>query len=211
MEMAQLVSVNVGEPRQIAVRRGRPVMSGIAKAPVPGRVRVAGVNLAGDGQADRRLHGGPDKAVYAYAAEDIAWWAAELGRDLAPGEFGENLTVAGAEVTDAVIGGRWRIGDVELEVAQPRLPCFKLGLHFEDPTMVRSFAQAQRPGAYFRVITEGELGAGDAVTITHRPAHGVTVGVVSGALLGDDSLLGYAATASELPPALAEWMRDRAA
>lgn len=211
MEMAQLVSVNVGEPRQIAVRRGRPVMSAIAKAPVPGRVRVAGVNLAGDGQADRRLHGGPDKAVYAYAAEDIAWWAGELGSELAPGAFGENLTVTGAEVTRAVIGERWRIGDVELEVAQPRLPCFKLGLHFEDPKMVRSFAKAQRPGAYFRVITEGELGAGDAVTITHRPAHGVTVGVVSCALLGDDSLLGHAATASELPPALVEWMRDRAA
>lgn len=208
--MAQLLSVNVGEPRQIAVRRGRPVMSAIAKTPVAGRVGVTGVSLAGDGQADRRVHGGPDKAVYAYAFEDTAWWAGELGRELAAGAFGENLTVTGADVTGAVIGERWRIGEVELEVAQPRLPCFKLGLHFGDPMMVRSFAKAERPGAYLRVIKEGKLEASDEVTITQRPAHGITVQLVSRALLGDESLLQHAATAPELPSALAEWMRERA-
>src|SRR5919112_3067033 len=146
--MPRVASVNVGRPRQLSVRRGRPLMSAIGKAPVDGRVRVAGVNVAGDDQADRRVHGGPDKVVYAYASEDTAWWEAELGRELGPGAFGENLTVAGVDVSGAVIGERWRIGTVELEVCQPRFPCFKLGIRFEDATMVRRFAQAERPGAY---------------------------------------------------------------
>src|ERR687885_1843956 len=100
--MGLLVSVNVGQPRQVPVRRGRPLMSAIWKAPVDGRVRVAGINVEGDRQADLRVHGGPDKAVYAYAAEDAAWWAAELGRELPPGMFGENLTVTGLDVSGAV-------------------------------------------------------------------------------------------------------------
>ena len=117
--MARLLSVNVGRPKQISVRRGRPLMSAIGKAPVEGRVRVEGVNVAGDDQADRRVHGGPDKAVYAYAAEDTAFWAARLGRPLGPGAFGENLTVEGVDVTGAVVGERWHVGSVELEVCQP--------------------------------------------------------------------------------------------
>jgi hypothetical protein len=106
--MPRLLSVNVGRPAEVGTRRGRPVRSAIGKAPVHGRVAVAGVNVAGDDQADRQVHGGPDKAVYAYAAEDAAWWAGELGRPLAPGAFGENLTVEGVDVTGAVIGERWR-------------------------------------------------------------------------------------------------------
>ena len=208
--MARVVSVNIGEPRQIAVRRGRPLMSAIAKAPAYGRVRVTGANVAGDRQADRRVHGGPDKAVYAYAAEDTAWWADQLGRQLSPGSFGENLTVAGIDVTGAVVGERWRIGDVELEVAQPRLPCSKLGLHFGDSKMVRRFAEASRPGAYLRIIREGELGAGDTVTIGEPPAHGITLDIVSRAVLLDESLLKLAASAPQLPPALADWMHERA-
>src|ERR1041384_1992507 len=103
-------------------------MSAIGKAPVEGPVRVEGVNLAGDDQADRRVHGGPDKAVYAYASADAAFWSGELGRALGPGTFGENLTTAGLDVSGAVVGERWRIGTVELEVCQPRLPCNKLAL-----------------------------------------------------------------------------------
>src|SRR3954464_3497197 len=101
--MARLVSVNVGRPQPLGLRRGRTVESAIVKAPVGGRVRAAGVNLAGDDQADRKVHGGPDKAVYAYASEDTAWWGAELGRELGPGAFGENLTVEGVDVTNAVV------------------------------------------------------------------------------------------------------------
>jgi MOSC domain-containing protein YiiM len=209
--MAKLVAVNVARPTQISVRRGRPVYSSIGKQPVGGRVRVAGVNLDGDDQADRRVHGGPDKAVYAYASEDTAWWARELGRPLGPGIFGENLTVEGADVSGAVIGERWHVGTTVLEVCQPRQPCFKLGLRFEDPKMLRRFALASRPGAYLRILAEGELGAGDAVTITDRPEHGITVAMVSDALLLDHALLAGVAEAPALPADLAAWMRERLA
>ena len=207
----RLVSVNVGCPQQVSVRRGRPIMSAIGKAPVDGRVRVAGVNVDGDDQADRRVHGGPDKAVYAYAREDAQWWAARLNREVPPGMFGENLTVEGVDVSGAVIGERWRIGSVELQVCQPRLPCFKLGLRFGDPQMVKLFAQAGRPGAYLRILAAGELGAGDLVDITERPAHAVTIAQVSKAIMLDESELAAAAAAPELPAELARWMLERAA
>jgi MOSC domain-containing protein YiiM len=207
----RLMSVNVGLPRSIGVRRGRPVMSSIVKTPVAGRVRVAGINLEGDGQADRRVHGGPDKAVYAYAAEDTAWWEGELCRPLGDAAFGENLTTEDVDVSGAVVGERWRIGTAELEVCQPRQPCFKLGMKLEDPRMLRRFVQAERPGAYLRIVMEGELGAGDAVEVVRRPAHGVSVALVARALLLDEALLAEAAVAPELPVGLRAWMLDRAA
>jgi MOSC domain-containing protein YiiM len=209
--VSRVLSVNVGRPRQVHVRSGRPIHSAIGKSPVEGRVRVEGVNLAGDDQADRRVHGGPDKAVYAYAIEDTRWWEAELDRELEPGMFGENLTTEGVDVTGAVIGERWRVGTVELEVCQPRQPCFKLGLRFGDPLMLRRFARASRPGAYLRIVREGELRAGDAVEIVARPAHGITVGLVGDAILLDDDLAARAAQAPELPASLAAWLRERAA
>jgi MOSC domain-containing protein YiiM len=209
--VARIVSVNVGRPQPILVRRGRAVYSAIVKAPVEGRVRVAGINIEGDEQADRRVHGGPDKAVYAYAAEDTAWWAEELGLPLAPGTFGENLTTEGLDISGAVIGERWRAGTVELEVCQPRLPCFKLGARFGDPGMVKRFAQAGRPGAYLRIVSAGELAACDELEVLARPEHGVTVALVSRAILFEDELLPAAAAAPELPEALADWMRERAA
>jgi MOSC domain-containing protein YiiM len=201
----KLVSVNVGTPQQLSVRRGRPMMSAIAKHPVDGRVRVEGVNVAGDAQADRRVHGGPDKAVYAYASEDIAWWEDVLGIDVPAGMFGENLTTEGVDVTNAVIGERWRIGTVELEVCQPRQPCSKLGLRFGNPKMVKLFAQASRPGAYLRIVTEGELGAGDAVEVRSRPDHGVTIALASDAVFKDRSL---AARVLEAPQLSAETAAD---
>src|SRR4051812_34879786 len=209
--MARLLSVNVGRPQPVGRQRGKVVESAIAKAPVEGRVRVAGVNVEGDDQADRRVHGGPDKAVYAYASEDTAWWQQELGRELGPGAFGENLTVEGIDVSGAVIGERWRLGTVELEVCQPRFPCFKLGLRFGDPKMLRRFTLAERPGAYLRIVREGEIGAGDAIAIEDRPAHGITSALVARAVMIDDTLLVPAASAPALPPSLAAWMRKRAA
>jgi MOSC domain-containing protein YiiM len=209
--MARLESVNAGEPAIIGQRRGRPVWSGIGKAPVEGRVRVEGVNLAGDDQADRRVHGGPDKALYAYASEDVAWWSEQLGRELGPGAFGENLTTAGVDVSGAVIGERWRIGTVELEVSQPRQPCFKLGLHFGDPQMLKRFALASRPGAYLRIVRPGELGAGDPIEVADRPEHAVTVRLVADAIMLDEGLRAGAAAAPELPEGLREWLAQRAA
>ena len=211
MSVPRLISVNVGTPAQIGVRRGRPLMSAIGKRPVSGPVRVEGVNLAGDDQADRRVHGGPDKAVYAYASEDAAWWAGELDRAVPPGMFGENLTTSGMDVSGAVVGERWRLGTVVLEVSQPRLPCAKLGRRFDDPLMVKRFGEASRPGAYFRIVTEGTLAAGDEIELLSRPDHGVTVALVSEAILLDESLRERAASAPELAVGLAAFLRERAA
>jgi MOSC domain-containing protein YiiM len=209
--VAHIASVNVGRPAPLTFRRGRQVRSAIGKAPVTGSVRVEGVNVEGDEQGDRRAHGGPDKAVYAYAAEDSAWWAQELGREIRPGMFGENLTTVGLDVSGAVIGERWRAGTVELEVCQPRIPCFKLAARFGDPLMVKRFARAGRPGAYLRIATPGELAAGDTIEVLSRPDHGVTIALVSAAILLDEELLRTASAAPQLPERLAAWMRERAA
>jgi MOSC domain-containing protein YiiM len=202
---ARLISVNVGRPREVDTGR-LAVTTAIWKTPVEGRVAVRGVNVDGDEQADQSVHGGPDKAVYAYAIEDTRAWEATLHRQLGAGAFGENLTTSGLDVNGAVIGERWRIGTVVLEVVQPRLPCFKLGLRMGDPSFVRRFAQASRPGAYLRILEEGELGAGDVVEVDSRPDHGVTVRLVADALLLDRSLIPQALTANQLIPSLREWM-----
>jgi MOSC domain-containing protein YiiM len=203
-------SVNVGTPQLIQVG-DHTVLSAIWKHPVSGRVPLPGVNLQGDDQADRAVHGGPDKAVYAYAREDIDWWEAELRRPLGDAPFGENLDVRGLPVSEAVIGERWAVGSALLQVAQPRLPCFKLGLRIGDPRFLRRFAAAGRPGAYLRILREGDIGAGDAITVLDRPAHGVTSAVVARALLGERELLRVALGAPELPGELLHWMRERAA
>src|SRR5271167_276423 len=133
--IAQLLSVNVGRPRAVDTGQ-RTVPTAIWKAPVEGRVLVHGVNLDGDDQADRSVHGGPDKAVYAYAIEETQAWEEELGRELEMGAFGENLTTEGIDVSGALLGERWRVGTTLLEIVQPRLPCFKLGIRMGDPSFV---------------------------------------------------------------------------
>jgi MOSC domain-containing protein YiiM len=165
------------------------MLSAIVKEPVEGRVRVEGVNLAGDDQADRSVHGGPDKAVYAYAREDIDWWEEISGAELPNGVFGENLTTQGVDVSGAIIGERWKMGSVVLEVCQPRLPCSKLGIRFGDLRMVKAFAKASRPGAYLRIIEAGDLGVGDELKILSRPDHGVTLAMSADAVLKDPSLV----------------------
>ena len=202
-------AVNVGVPRPVALD-GRTVWTAIWKSPVEGRVPLQGVNLRGDDQADRSVHGGPDKAVYAYGAEDTDWWEAELGRSLGPGAFGENLTVRGLPVSEAVIGERWAVGSTLLEVAQPRFPCFKLGLRMGDPRFLKRFAAAGRPGAYLRVIREGDIGAGDTIEVVERPEHGVTSALVSRALLFEPHQLAAAQRARELPPDVLGWIQERA-
>lgn len=207
--MARVRSLNVGLPKVIGERKGHPVLSGIDKRAVDTPLAVRGVNVDGDGQADLAVHGGVDKAVYAYAHEDAAWWAVELGREIWPGIFGENLTTEGVDVTGAVVGERWRIGDVEFEVCQPRLPCFKLGMHFGDPRMLKRFVQASRPGAYLRIVAEGTISPGDAIEVVDRPEHGVTVALVADAIQKDIALGPQALQAPELAESLAGWLRER--
>ena len=170
-------------------RHGELVWTGIWKHPVTGPVAVRGVNIDGDDQGDRSVHGGPDKAVYAYAREDIDWWERELGRELPDGVFGENLTLRGIEPAKALIGERWRIGSVLLEVSEPRFPCWKLGVRFDDPLMLKRFALARRTGAYLRIVEEGALVAGDGVERISRPAHDLTIGDFAHAYLEDRSQL----------------------
>lgn len=177
-----VVSVNVGGVREVEWH-GERVRTGIWKEPVGHRpVRAEGVNLAGDDQADRRVHGGADKAVYAYAVEDYAHWRDAHGLDTHPALFGENLTVRGLDLRDALVGERWRVGSVLLEVAQPRLPCFKLGIRLGDPHFPKRFLAVARLGAYLRILEPGELRAGDLVHVVHRPSHHTTLAALERAL-----------------------------
>lgn len=170
----RVLSVNVGTVRLVEYR-GRSVTTGIWKHPVIGRTALRGVNFHGDDQADRTLHGGPDKAVYAYAREDYDFWRDAEGMETPPGLFGENLTVEGIDLSSALVGERWSVGSTVLEVAQPRLPCFKLGIRVGDPQFPKRFHAARRNGAYLRVLQEGDVGPGDAVSVTHRPDHDVSL------------------------------------
>jgi MOSC domain-containing protein YiiM len=205
-----LLSVNVGRIETVD-HHDREVATGIFKRPVPGRVGTSGVNLVGDDQADRSVHGGPDRALYAYAAEDLEWWADELGRPVPAGAMGENLTTADIDVTNAVVGERWRIGTVVAEVTAPRVPCFKLGIRMGDGRFPPRFAQAGRPGAYLRIIEHGELGAADAIAVEDVPTHGVTVALVAHAFHDDHSLAARLLDAPALGAGWPDWARRQLA
>jgi MOSC domain-containing protein YiiM len=180
----RLLSVNVVHAL-IPDVRGDLDETAIDKRAVPGRVSVrpavdGAVGLEGDQVVDVRHHGGPDQAVYAYAVEDLRWWAEELGRELSPGTFGENLTTEGLDVTGALIGERWQVGGsgLELEVTAPRIPCATFQGRMGEPHWVKRFTEHGAPGAYLRVVRAGDAGADDAIEVVQRPEHGVTVGDV---------------------------------
>lgn len=157
----QLVSVCVGEPRAVNSKSG---WTGIHKQPVAGPVEVGPLGLAGDHILDTKHHGGPEQAVYIYTVPDYAWWAQALGRPLAPGTFGENLLFSGLESAAVRLGQRFQVGAVLLEVASARVPCVTLAERMGDPTFVRRFREARRPGLYARVLQAGPVQAGDPVT-----------------------------------------------
>ncbi|WP_448613536.1 MOSC domain-containing protein [Modestobacter sp. URMC 112] len=156
----------------------RPNRTGIDKRPVGGRVAVGPLGLDGDVQVNRRHHGGEGQAVYAYAQEDADWWAAELGRELPAGRFGENLRTTGLDLTGAVLGERWQVGTALLEVSACRIPCANFERFWGVPQLVKRFTAHGASGAYLRVLEPGEIGAGDAVRVVHRPDHGVTTGLL---------------------------------
>ncbi len=172
----RVLSVNVGLPREVTWR-GKPVRTGIYKEPVRGRVAVSTLNLAGDGQADLRVHGGRDKAVYAYSSEYYELWSRERPElELGPGAFGENLTTEGLLDEDVSIGDRFRVGTAELVVTQPRLPCFKLGIKMGRDEFVTEFLERGLYGFYLAVSREGHVEAGDPIVVLTRDPHrfGVT-------------------------------------
>jgi MOSC domain-containing protein YiiM len=209
MRQAFVASVNIGRPREV-VDAGRTVVTAIWKSPVEEPVAVRGVNLEGDDQADRTVHGGPDKAVYAYASEDYAFWEQQLGQPVPGGTFGENITTAGLDLRDALVGERWRVGSVVLEVSQPRMPCFKLGIRMGSPAFPRRFSLARRPGTYLRIVEEGELVKGDRIEVVDRPGHGIRIIDVFDVYYGDHARAGMLLGASQLPESWRRWAESRA-
>ncbi|MGY3850631.1 MOSC domain-containing protein [Streptomyces sp. NRRL F-5193] len=211
-----LLSVNAGRAKSVGYTDSASGMTGIDKRPVDGPVRIespgpSGVGasgVAGDDVCDLRFHGGADRAVYAFAREDLDLWGRELGRELENGSFGENLTTRGLDVNGALIGERWRIGEsVVLEVTGGRIPCRTFQGHLEERGVdakgwVRRFTQAEAgPGALLRVIEPGEVRAGDPVTVVHRPDHTVTVAFLHRAATTERALLPETLVA-------AEWMES---
>jgi MOSC domain-containing protein YiiM len=175
----------VGLPR-VVPSHGEPVATGIFKSPVPGRVLMRTLNLVGDRQADLTVHGGQDKAVYAYPSEHYPFWKTQLpGVELPWGSFGENLTTSGLDEKSVHIGDRFAVGGAEVVVTQPRLPCFKLNLKFGREDMIKRFLASHFTGFYFRVLREGEVGAGDEIILVHQDENRVSVRDMVGLYLGE--------------------------
>jgi MOSC domain-containing protein YiiM len=203
----KLLSVSVGLPREIPWK-GKIVRTSIFKTPLAGRGRVRKLNLEGDEQSDLSVHGGLEKAVYAYPSEHYSFWREELpGMDLPRGVFGENLTTEGLLEGDVHIGDRFRIGSAEFVVTQPRMPCFKLGIRFGRADIIKRFLQSGRTGFYFAVLQEGEVGAGDSIAWLARDEQGVTVTDVVNLYTADATNQDLLRRVSELP-ALPESWRD---
>jgi MOSC domain-containing protein YiiM len=193
-----VASVNVGRAQEV-FWHGQTIRTAIWKQSVQGPVMLRGVNLVGDDQADRSVHGGEYKAVYAYSMEDYEFWATAGKFEVRPGLFGENLTLQGLDLSRAIIGERWRAGTALLQVTQPRLPCFKLGIRVGDPKFPKCFQLALRPGAYLRIIEEGMIEAGDSVQVLMRPDHQITIRFAAESVR-DPAKARALLAAPELPP-----------
>lgn len=171
----QIVSINVGQPRE-SFHEGRLIRTGIFKEPVAGRVRVNALNITGDEQADLAVHGGPSKAIYAYPSEHYVYWRKQLPMiEFHWGMFGENLTTEGILEKDLNVGDRFCLGPVEVQVTEPRLPCYKLNVKFGRDDMVKRFLKSRRTGFYCAVLREGEIAPGDRIEFLSRDEEKVTI------------------------------------
>jgi len=188
MAAARVVSVNIGHGRD-AAWAGRLQRTAIDKRPVPGPADVGRLGLAGDEQVDKPDHGGYEQALYAYAREDLDWWVERLGRELTGGSFGENITTSGLDITGALIGEVWQLGSAVVQVTSPRIPCVVFAGWLGERQWVKRFADARRPGAYLRVLTEGRVGPGDPAAVLSRPAERVTIAESMAAYYGDTELM----------------------
>jgi MOSC domain-containing protein YiiM len=201
----KLLSVNVGLPREIDWK-GKIVRTSIFKDPIEGRAHVSRLNVEGDKQSDLTVHGGPDKAVYAYPSEHFAFWRKELpGMDLPWGVFGENFTTTGLFEETVHIGDRFRVGSAEFMVTQPRMPCFKLGIRFNRSDMVKRFLQSGRTGFYFAVLREGEVATGDSIEALERDEHNIQVADLVNLYRGDIANQDLLRRVSELPSLPNSW------
>jgi MOSC domain-containing protein YiiM len=208
----RVVSLSVGLPREVEWR-GRTVLTSIFKAPVDRRLRVTTLNFEGDEQSDLSVHGGVDKAVYAYPSEHYASWRREFPQAELPwGVFGENLTTEGLFESDIRIGDRFRVGTAEFVATQPRMPCYKLGIRFGRPDIVKRFLQSGLTGFYFAVAVEGEVGAGDPIELIARTDEALTVADVVNLYTVDaenQELLRRATRSSRLPDGWRDYFRKR--
>ncbi len=173
--MKKLLSVNVTSIIHFEEWSGSVGKTGIDKRPKLGRVALENDGVEGDSVLDTKNHGGKDQAVYAYAREDADWWEKEIGIEIANGRFGENLTTSGVDVTNAIIGEIWKIGTTALQVTMPRIPCKVFQGFWQRPNLIKEFTQAQRPGAYLRILEEGYVSAGDEIEILEVPNHGISI------------------------------------
>lgn len=200
----------------------RAALTGIDKRPVDGPVPVRppgsmraglGSGLVGDTIGNNKFHGGDDQAVYAYAREDLDAWQDRLDRELTNGMFGENITTAGVDVTNAVIGERWRVGSdgLVLEVTRPRTPCKTFEARLGIPGWIKTFTHGGSPGAYLRVLEPGSMRAGDEIELMHRPEHDITIGTVYRAMMLEPELMPSLLVADALPEPLKRQARKRAA
>lgn len=206
--MATLVSVNVGMPKHVQWKNST-IVTGIWKTPVDGPVMVRRLNIDGDGQGDLAGHGGEQRAVMVYQTESYDFWGEYLARDdLAPGDFGENFTVSGLADDEVCIGDRYRIGDAEFEVTQPRVTCFRLGIRLNEPQMPKLLVSQRRPGFYFRVIREGQVRAGDDVVRTRRGLHELSVSDVDALLYLPDRDRGQLRKIVEVPALSTGWLQS---
>lgn len=210
--MSSVVTVNVGMPRPVEYETSSLPSTAIEKRPVDGPVRITTEGVEGNACASTDVHGDEFMRVYAYSVEDYAWWQAELGHELPPGQFGEQLTTQGIDLNAALVGETWRVGTAVLQIAHVRVPCltFKgwMGHSGYDATAwVKRFTVAGRPGPYFRVLEEGVVAAGDPVVVLERPDHGVTVADLFAAVTLRPALLTRVAEVPGLKP----WVYERAA
>ena len=208
----ELISVNVGLPRKVTWK-GKTVSTGIFKEPISDRVMVRSLNLDGDGQADLTVHGGLEKAVYVYPFEHYDYWRSELpDTGLTLGIFGENFTVTGFREEELNIGDRFQVGTAQLMVTQPRLPCYKLGIRFGRPDMVKRFLASRHTGFYFSVLQEGEVGAGDTLELLSRDANNVTVADITQLYTREKTdldLLHRAAQLESLPESWRDYFQEQ--
>ena len=202
---AKVISVNVTSIVHEGEWTGSVGRTGIDKRSVDGRIKLSANEVVGDVVADKKSHGGYDKAVYAYAREDARWWEEELGISLDSGRFGENLTTQCVDVTNALIGERWRIGSALLEVSEPRIPCRVFAGFWDRPSLIKDFTRAGKPGSYLRIIEEGEIGAGDEIVIAHRPSHGITIADLFAAKSGERSRIAEIANVPEVSDSIRDW------
>jgi MOSC domain-containing protein YiiM len=208
---ARVQSINVTSVVHQGEWTGSEGRTGIDKRSVSGPIEFKNNGVAGDRIIDTNVHGGYDQAVYAYASEDAQWWEQEINEVIPAGRFGENLTTEGIDVNAALVGEKWKIGSVILEVSQPRIPCRVFAGFWKRATLIKDFTQAGRPGAYLRIIQEGIAQAGDSIEVIYKPDHNVSISDLFSAKSGERAKINEIKNVPQLSHGFKEWSEKIAA